>query len=161
MIRPLRQYHRRAFIALGLFLPVVFALGIAVRKPVPTMAPAAVLKAPAEFTVTLPDQPGLFSKAPVQVHLLQASTDPHRLAVSFKAAPDFVEPDLLVYGIPGSLTATDSLAGNAILLGRFATPVLPLPDSLTQTNGMLLLYSLANQEMVDVSKPIQFKDFVK
>lgn len=35
MISPLRQSHRRMFIALGVLLPLVFVVGIAGRKPVP------------------------------------------------------------------------------------------------------------------------------
>lgn len=35
MIRPLRQRHRRAFIALALLIPLLFAWGILGRRSIP------------------------------------------------------------------------------------------------------------------------------
>jgi hypothetical protein len=37
MIRPLRRRHRAVVIVLAIVLPVVFAIAIATRKPVPVM----------------------------------------------------------------------------------------------------------------------------
>src|SRR5215831_5168489 len=37
MIRRLRQRHRHIVIVMGVVLPIVFTLGVAARKPAPTM----------------------------------------------------------------------------------------------------------------------------
>ena len=125
MIHSLRQYHRRTFMALGVFLPVAFILGITVRKPLPAMeaTPAASSSGSCKkFTVTEWQRPGLFPKSPVQTSLLRASANGGGWALSFVAARDFVQPDLLVYGVPGDVAVTDTLPGDAVLLGGFSSP---------------------------------------
>jgi hypothetical protein len=163
MIHSLRQYHRRTVLALGVFLPVAFILGITVRKPLPAMeaTPAALVRVPQNFTVTEWQRPGLFPKSPVETSLLRASANGGGWALSFVAARDFVQPDLLVYGVPGDVAVTDSLPGDAVLLGGFSSPALPLPAALAATNGVIILYSLANGGIVDVSRPIQFSNPAK
>lgn len=41
MIAPLRRRHRVIFIVLGVLLPVLFALALRARQPVPRSAPLA------------------------------------------------------------------------------------------------------------------------
>jgi hypothetical protein len=160
MIRPLRQRHRRLVIALGIFLPVAFAAGIAARKPTPVMAalPAALAPASPKFTALAWERPGLFAKAPMQVRLWREHKDAGQFALNLVAPQDFIKPDLLVYWIPANTSVTDALPANATLLGAFAAPALPLPDEATKTNGSLILYSLADNEIVDVSKPVLLSD---
>jgi len=54
MIRSLRQRHRRVVIALGAFLPIAFAVGIAARKSVPSMTslPTELVGSPRTFAIT-------------------------------------------------------------------------------------------------------------
>jgi hypothetical protein len=158
MIRPLRQRHHLTMIVLGIFLPVAFAVGIVARKPAPVMAglPATLALAAPKSAALVWERSGLFTKAPVQVRLWREQKDAGPFALSLAAPQEFLKPDLLVYWIPANTSVTDALPANAILLGAFAAPALPVPEE--ATNGSLILYSLANNEIVDVSKPVQLND---
>ena len=163
MIRPLRQYHRRLVMALGIFLPVAFALGIAARKVVPTATflPAALVGAPRLFEAVEWERADLFAKSPVPVQLLREQTNSGQFAFDLTAPKDFVKPDLLVYWVEGNPKNARVLPANAILLGTFGATTLPLPDGVTHSGGALLLYSLANNEIIEVSQPIQVRDSTK
>ncbi len=67
-----------------------------------------------------------------------------------------VFPDLLVYWTPEGTNPQDSLPHAVFLLGRFdpsgLTPLSLPSEALTQP-GSLILYSLANHELVGRSKP--------
>src|SRR5277367_4590916 len=104
MIYPLRQRHRHIVIALGIFLPVVFAIGIAARKPAATVAelPAALAATLQQFEAVEWERADLFAKSPVQVRLLREQKDSGRFAIKFSSAKDFVRPDLLVYWVAGN-----------------------------------------------------------
>jgi len=144
---------------LGVLLPVALGLGIAARKPVPRMdgtfaelSDGAIAKADLVW-----QRDRLFTNAPIQVELLWESGSPAPLIISCKANDDFVRPDVLVYWCTAG-NITDSLPNDAILLGTFSTPRLKLPLDATQKDGMLVLYSLADQEVVAVSLPVRFND---
>jgi hypothetical protein len=156
MIRPLRQRHRRMVIVLGVFLPVAFAVGIAARKPVPGMTslPKEFGRSRQRFAATEWERADLFTKTPIQVRLLRESAGEGHFAVEFSAAKGFVKPDLVVYWVAGNPNITDTLPENARLLGTFNSSVaLSLSPDATPGNGVLVLYSLADQEIVEVSKP--------
>ena len=157
MILPLRQRHRRLFAVLGVLLPLALALGIAARKPVPNVAflPAELAAPQNLFTATVGERRDLFEKAPVQVRLLRENGG-GRFAVALSAARDFVRPDLMVYWVAGNRVVPDSLPDEARLLGAFSVTALPLPADAATTGGVLVLYSLADNEVVGVSKPILF-----
>ena len=156
MIRPLRQLHRRVFIALGILLPIAFVVGIAARKPTPVVAelPAALAAGSPTFAATEWERDGLFPKSPVQVRLLREQKKSGRFALALIAAKDFVKPDLIVYWVAGTPALADALPDKVILLGAFNAAVLPLSDEAASVSGTLILYSLANGEIVDASKPI-------
>jgi hypothetical protein len=162
MIRPLRQHHRRIVITLGLFLPLAFAAGIAARKPLPpaNLLPPTLAAVPPLAEDLVWKRSGLFSNAPIEVRLLREKIS-GRFAVQFSAATDFLKPDLLVYWIARNPTFTDALPGNATLLGKFDSPVLQLPPDNLTNPGVLVLYSLADNEIVAVSKPLHFGDSTK
>ncbi len=158
MILPLRQRHRRTIAVLGVVLPIAFAIGIAARKPIPTVA-----NLPAEFKVTLQPTVGgdweytdLFTNAPVRAHLLKNRTTDGRLAVFLSADKDFVKPDLLAYWLPAYPKSVDALPRDAVLLGSFNSTALPLPAQASKSDGVILLYSLADDEVVDVSRRTDF-----
>ena len=156
MIRPLRKRHRRIVIVLGVFLPLAFAVGIAARNPVPGMTslPKELVASPQQFAATQWERADLFKKTPVHVRLLRESVATGRFAVEFSAAKDFVRPDLIVYWVAGSPNLTDKLPDNARLLGSFTSSVeLSLSPDTGPDSGVLVLYSLADQEIVEVSKP--------
>ena len=156
MIRPLRQRHRHIFIALGILLPVMFVVGITARKPAPVVAaqPAAFASASQPFASIEWERDGLFPKSPVQVRLLREQKNSGKFALVLTAAKDFVQPDLIAYWVAGTPSITDTLPDKAILLGTFSATTLPLSDEAANVTGTLILYSLANGEIVDVSKPI-------
>jgi hypothetical protein len=161
MIRRLRQRHRHVVIALGICLPGLFAVGIAARKPAPMVneLPAALAAARQPSENFEWQRADLFMKSPVQVRLLREPSNSGAFAISFSAAKDFVKPDLLVYWVAGSPEIADSLPEGARLIGAFdpaSALVLP-PEAAVQT-GRLILYSLADNEIVNVSKAIQFND---
>jgi len=161
MIRPLRQQHRRMVIVLGVFLPIAFLIGIAARKSVPGMTslPQELVASPQKFAVTEWERADLFTKTPIQVRLLRESAGAGHFAVEFSAARDFVKPDLIVYWIAGSPNVTDTLPDNARLLGVFNSSVaLSLPPDAGPDSGVLVLYSLADQEIVGVSKPFALEE---
>lgn len=146
-------------IALGLFVPIVFAAGIAVRKPPPEMdaLPKEILPVAASSAPEVWCRADLFPKSSVQVRLLRGQSGAATFALAFSAARDFVKPDLLVYWVAADSKITDTLPDGAILLGTFTSPQLPLPPTTTQSDGRLLLFSLANNQVVDASKPLRFK----
>jgi hypothetical protein len=163
MIHSLRQCHRRCVFALGVFLPVAFVAGIAARKPAPVVneLPAALGSSPLKFEMAGPQFVNLFSKTPVEVHLLNEHGNPNRLAVDFSASEDFAKPDLIVHWSAGNTVITDTLPGDAILLGTFSAAPLLLPDAVVKSSGQLVLFSLADNEIVDVSKAIQLAPSTK
>ena len=161
MIRPLRRRHRHIVIAMGIFLPVAFGVGIAARKPAPLVneLPAALEVASQPFEITEWRRDDLFPKSPIKVRLLRKQSGAGKFAVSFSVANNFLKPDLLVYWIAASPNITDKLPETAQLLGAFdSSSSLVLPAEAATQTGVLILYSLADNEIVDVSKPIRFND---
>ena len=159
MIRPLRIRHRRSLTVLGVVLPVAFGLGIAARKPLPQMGavPIELREATPPHAATVWERPDLFTNAPVQVRLLREAG---HFAVACAAPTDFVKPDLLVYW-SGSPPTNDKLPNAAVLLGVFTASALPLPADAANRDGLLVLFSLADQEIIAVSQRTRFNDLAK
>lgn len=159
MILPLRQRHRRMFAVLGVLLPIAFAVGIAARKPVPTAEtlPAGLESSTQRFTSTEWMRDDLFTKSSIQVRLLRESVSAGQFAVLFSAPKDFAKPDLIVYWVAGIPSNPATVPDNARLLGAFSARALPLPPEVLSSEGALILFSLADQEIVDVSKAIRFE----
>jgi hypothetical protein len=157
MIRPLRQRHRRIVIALGVTLPVVFSIGIAARRPVPSMAslPRELRTFSRGSAATVWERADLFAKAPIQARLLRVSGTSRRFALELSGPGDFVKPDLIVYWVAGSSKVTEALPSNALLLGTFSLAVFTLPANKPSEDGSLVLYSLGNNEIEAVSKPLR------
>jgi hypothetical protein len=108
-----------------------------------------------ESAVTVWERSDLFAKAPIQGRLLREGRKSGRLALELSAPGDFAKPDLIVYWIVGSSKATEALPNNALLLGTFSLAVFTLPANMPSEEGSLVLYSLANNEIVAVSKPLR------
>jgi hypothetical protein len=147
------------FAVLGVALPVALVIGIAARKPVPTsdLLPNGISNQQRQFTASEWSRDDLFSKTPIRAALVRERTGAGQFAVELSAPKHFAKPDLLVYWIAGSSTVSDAIPDNAVLLGAFDdSEPLPFPTSSPASNGTLILYSLADREVVDVSKPISF-----
>jgi len=159
MIRPLRQRHRRMFTIVGLLLPLAFIAGIAARKPIPTTALSTdFLQERKAFTKATWDRSDLFPKTALRVQLLCQEATTNRCAIQFSAAKDFVKADLLVYWLPAESTIKDTIPDEAILLGAFNSDrPLPVPLVAAGKPGTIVLYSLADHEIVDTSKQLFLK----
>jgi len=144
-------------IALAILLPVAYAFGLMARKPVPAMSslPAGIGTTVSGVEIPVGMRGDLFSKWPIMVRSFRYR-EGGPIFVEFHAAENFVKPDLLVYWVGGGATNVAKLPDNAILVGAFHSDApLPLPSSVTG-NGVFVLYSLANNEVVDISKPLPF-----
>ncbi len=163
MIHPLRQWHRRQILALGVILPVGLVWGLVGRRPVPAVTALPAALPPASLTVgslAWQSKPLFWAKIPVMIRAWHSATGTDVSAVSFSAPADFIKPDLMVYWVSGAADRTETLPTNAILLGAFGSVPLPLPDEVAHAPGSLVLYSLADGEVVDVSKPFPFDTFI-
>ena len=154
MILLLRQRHRRVFTVLGVLLPIAFMVGIAARRAVPEVVtlPPELSPTTQTFTATEYEHVNLFASSPVKVRLWSDLSN-GQLAVGFVAPKDLLKPDLIVYWVAGQPTVTNELPTNAVLLGSFVASPLALPTDATNGEGSLILFSLADQEIVDKSKP--------
>ncbi len=159
MILQLRQRHRRMFTVLTVLLPLLFVVGIALRRTVPhsETLPPELSPQTVTFTATGYERDDLFEKSPVRARLYR-DHESGTLAVGLTAAKDFLKPDLMVYWSSRRPATGDTLPAEAKLLGAFVSATLVLPSEASTTDGQLTLFSLANQEIVDVSKPARFTE---
>ncbi|HEX3797669.1 MAG TPA: hypothetical protein VH413_03120 [Verrucomicrobiae bacterium] len=154
----LRQRHRRAAMTLGIFLPIVFAIGIAARKPIPNVAALPPgLNLWGKFKAEIGSDYTLFDGLLIEVIVRREDRNGGEYAVEFSGGQSIVKPDVLVYWIPKG-GETNKLPANAVLLGGFnSRVVLPVPTSVTIGEGSFMLYSLAEQQVVTVSHPFDLK----
>ena len=154
MIRPLRQRHRLIVCTLGVLLPVAFTAGLSARKPVPV---------PANVTWQFADQTSDFGRVvwtkpdiwPGQRIITSLRRDATGLVAVELMSRDLAKPDVLVYWAAGKETA--GLPTNARLLGALSNHApLRIPSDVRGEDGRLLLYSLADHEVVSTSNPVTF-----
>jgi hypothetical protein len=156
MIRPLRQRHRVMVLTLAVLLPAGFVLGIATRKSVPTVPalPTPLASEAHRFHSALWAREDLWPRHPIRTRLL-ADESGAQLAVELAPKEAIVLPDVLVYWVPGETAVRNTLPDSAFLLGTLsANPPrpLPLPPDASRRQGALILYSLADQEIVETSR---------
>jgi len=153
MIRSLRQRHRVMVIALTAVLPTVFAVGIASRREIPVYRASA---AETHNPILVWTRNDLWEKRAITTRLSRVGSNPGKFAVQLVSMDQIVRPDVLVYWASGPHSVLNSLPDGAIFLGSFeqtgAVP-LNLPGTATNQTGALVLYSLADQEMIATSKP--------
>jgi len=148
-------------IALVIVLPATFVMGIALRKSMPARATPRLLADLRNSETEVWHRNDVFSRIPVSVRLLRGPMSSFH-AVEFSAGSAFAKPDLLVYWVAADTRVAEVLPDNARLLGAFNSSVpLQLPEETNQAGGLLVMYSLADQEIVDVSKPVRFHDATK
>jgi hypothetical protein len=150
------------FAVLGVLLPLLFVVGIAGRQTVPQSEtlPPELSPQTVTFSATGYERDDLFDKSLVRVRLFR-DHESGDLAVGLNAAKDFLKPDLMVYWSAGRPRTSNTLPPESKLLGVFGTTTLVLPAEASSTEGCLILFSLADQEIVDVSKPTRFTDSMK
>jgi hypothetical protein len=158
MILPLRQRHYHVFAVLGVLLPIAFVIGIAARKPIPHRPVPSLLAALRDSQTEMWNRRDFFPKIPVSARLLRGARGSFYM-VEFHPGSGFAKPDLLVYWVAGNPVIADKLPDNARLLGAFGASLpLQLPSDAISAGGVLVLYSLADNEIVDTSKPTRFND---
>ncbi len=155
MIRPLRQTHRHTVTVLAFALPIVFALGLALRKPAPSLDENSSGRraAPLAGEDLLWLRRDLFRSAPLEVCLLRERAS-GRLSARVAVRGRFLKPDVLVYWAPGNPPLDGKVPQNAVLLGSLYSPKPWLAAESAAGMGVFMLYSLAGHEIVEVSKPV-------
>jgi len=157
----LRQRHRWTIFTIGLVVGFVFLMGVLKRHPVletETLPPE--LAQTQTFSATGEERANLFEHSPVRVRLWRQQ-ETGSLAVDFTAEKSFLKPDLLAYWSAARVAKSDTLPADATLLGAFVGGPLLLPKEASVSEGSLILYTLANHEIVDVSKPTRFAEATK
>jgi hypothetical protein len=144
------------FVAISVLLPVAFVAGVAARKPIPTTTlPNPLPSAQARFSISQWERHDLFTNTVLHVQFLRDASNTNRAAIQMTAPKDFVKADLLVYWLPAESTHKDNIPDDAVLLGAFVSgQLLPVPPALTVKTGSLVLYSLADHEIIASSKPV-------
>lgn len=138
MIQPLRRVHARAFLALGIFLPILFVAGVRSRRvsgatPVAQTQPHTS-SAFSERTVTVDG-----ARVTAKVFREDAST-----AVEITSSPELLAPDVLVYA--STSESKSDVPSDAVLLGTFASgKTYRLPSA---NSRFVLLYSLPRKELL-------------
>jgi len=155
MIRPLRQRHRIVVLSLAVILPAAFAVGIATRKEVPASRPEHGLSEQAPHQTELWARSDLWQKTAIHTRLLRVGPE-RTLGVELVSTKRIVRPDVQVYWVPGEGDIQHALPDDAFLLGSFdqsSTVPLSMPEAAKEQTGALVLYSLADQEIIATSKP--------
>jgi hypothetical protein len=152
MIRPLRQRHRVIVCTLGVLLPVAFAAGLMARKSVPVAAslPLELAGQENDFGKVIWTKADIWPGQRIITGLRQDSTGSVAVELMIR---DLAKPDVLVYWAPGKEASVGGLPDNARLLGALSNrSPLPIPADVRGESGRILLYSLADHELVAASK---------
>jgi hypothetical protein len=144
------------FTVIGVLLPVAFVAGVAARKPIPTTALSdALLSLRQTFSQRGWNRSDLFTNVAARVQVLHDAANTNRTALQISAPKDFVKADLLVYWLPAESILKDNIPDDAVLLGAFVSgQPLPMPPTPVEKPGRLILYSLADHEIVAVSQSV-------
>ena len=152
MIQSLRRRHRGAICTLGVTLPLLFAAGIAGRRPLP-IAPSIspeLRTSPSWFGNVLWTRTNLWPGQQITTILRGEPTGSQTVEFRFR---ELIRADVLVYWTRGKQLEGDGLPESAQLLGALAEGViLSLPASARNGEGHLILYSLAEHELVATSE---------
>ena len=138
MIQPLRQFHARVFLLLGIVLPVLCVGGIASRQSLPK-TPAA--RSEARGLTPLAEQTVQVNGSPVRL-----STFRKREGIVFQISSSTAlnAPDMLVYA--SASEPKDTIGADATLLGEYA------PDKLyrlpPEGASFVAIYSLGHQRVL-------------
>ena len=150
MIRPLRRRHRVLVASLAVLLPPAFVAGIAGRPNLAGTAPrpTALLDRPETTRPVQWSHPNLWPGHVIQTELSRSHGSP-LLRLDVQEPP---RPDTLLYWVGGAPRPNARLPDGAVLLGGVdRAAALPIPAVALGQPGYLLLYSLADREVVATS----------
>ena len=138
--------------AFGVLLPAAFAAGLAARRPAPVAAsvPPALGVNARSFGKVVWTKADLWPDQGIVTSLRRDAAGVVAVELAFH---DLAKPDVLVYWAPGKEAAIASLPDDARFLGALANrSPLPIPSDVLGETGRFVLYSLADHEIVAVSK---------
>jgi hypothetical protein len=142
MIQPLRNIHRRVFIALAALLPLILVAALKARHPFPVVS-TAMLSVP-QYSPPLKQPSVAWNKNSFDTEFYADPNNAEGLLVVLRPRRDLDDPDLLLYWAAGNSPGINA----AHLLGSFrAGNAYSLPVEIDR--GSLVLYSLAHGEIVD------------
>lgn len=158
MIRPLRARHRRVVTVLAVLVPVVFVAGLLARQPVPAEddLPRSVRPAtPERWTAIEIDDVAWGDLALRTIWLAgpePVAEGPRQRGVKLRFLEDPRIPDLLVYWAPTAEGRALSLEAHLLgAIGDRQERSWRLPPG-AAGGGVLVLYSLARQEVVGTAR---------
>src|SRR5689334_17415882 len=138
MIQPLQRVHARAFLALGIFLPILFVAGVRSRRTFNAL-PAAQKQAHTSSALSERTIMSDGTRLTAKVFREGASA-----AVEITASPELLAPDVLVYA--STSESKSDVPAEAVLLGTFVSgKTYRLPSG---NSRFVLLYSLAGKELL-------------
>lgn len=138
MIQPLRRVHARAFLALSIFLPILFIGGVRSRRTSPA---SPTTQAQAHTSSALSERTIVIDGARVSVKVFREGAG---AAVEITCSPELLAPDVLIYAST-SESKTD-VPTDAVLLGTFVSgKTYRLPSA---NSRFVLLYSLPRKELL-------------
>ena len=138
MIQPLRRVHARAFLVLGIFLPILFVAGVRSRR---TSSASPVGQAQEHTFAALSERTITIDGARVT-----AKVFPHGAStvMQFSSSPELLAPDVLVYA--STSEPKNDVSTDAVLLGVFVSgKTYRLPSA---NSRFVLLYSLPRKELL-------------
>ena len=152
MIFNLRHRHRLIFSGMILVLPVAFATGILFRSaPQPMNAgPALLPKSGAPLSRFIFETADLWPAANIITRVFADSLPPALLAVELEPQEVVPLPEILIYWKPGLPAPEAGSLHDAFLVGTLKDKQrrrLLLPQQAAQTDGHIMLFSLAHQRI--------------
>ena len=145
MIHPLRTTHCSMFLALALFLPVLFVSGLFSRHKWPTKPTPDSIQLRAD-EVAVSEQTANLNGRKFAVRIFADRSNQDELEIQLSPTLSLVIPDVLVYW--SETESTPELSANARLLGPFSpTDHYRLPAE-ARGRGFIVLYSLAQKQVL-------------
>ncbi len=153
MIHPLRKRHRRMTLAIAIIVPVLFVAGLLSRQTVPATENAAAFQSNLshEFSNELFSDKTLWGELDIRTRVLSTGQDSVRLALELTPHTPLKIADVLVYWHSGNNGDGKTLPGGAFLLGTLSglhQRLFPLPEPAVQSDGVVMLYSLAHRKVI-------------
>jgi hypothetical protein len=143
MIQPLRNAHRRAFLALGVVLPAILVVGLMERHH---NLPVSADLSNSPQGIGTPSVPVVWQKHSIDTYFYLNPTHDREVSVLLNPKPSLDEPDLLLYWTDTHAPAT--AFSQAQLLGPFV-PGRHYRIPAGERRGGVVLYSLAHHEVID------------
>ena len=158
MIHSLRKRHRRASMVLAVLVPGLFAIGLGMR----TEWPDAMKIGTGPRSAQVGGIDDLWSTDGARTTLVQVRDGSRRIVIEGPDPFVAIIADPLLYWAVEERDFGDSLPEGAVFLGPFDSSsgvILSSTPDVTEASGRLIVYSLARQEIVAVSRNFDWSEF--